>query len=1085
MKSNDMKTTKFVEEFHYHQQVGIYNQHLLEGQLSSQIRKINYNFLNHFHPYVGYLIERLNKRSVPGLLDINTQQISEEFFKQIYDPNTSDPTLAVKYNNKDIDLTENGPYSVYNWELFFHVPLTIAVHLSKNQRFADAQQWFHFIFNPTSNEKNVDPPERFWNFRTFREKSDVQLIDDMLKALSKPDNESTEKEKELKEKIQLSIEGWRNKPFQPHVIARTRPLAYQFNVVMKYLDNLIAWGDSLFRQDSIETLNEATQIYVLGANILGERPQEVPRRGASKPKTYATLKGKLDAFGNALVEMEGQFPFNQSVPTTENQDTNKSNSLLGVGRTLYFCIPKNDKLLGYWDTVADRLFKIRHCMNIEGIVRQLPLFQPPIDPGMLVKAAAAGIDLNSVVSGLNQPVSTVRSIVLIQRATEICNEVRSLGNALLSAIEKGDGETLSLLRQEQEIKILRLVEDVKFLQWKESESATDSLLRSRETAFQRYQHYQIMLGNKEEDLSDIKELTLERREIDQENFDEIYGEFVGQYASEIELDDYPSKEHLGEGILNLNRNEDDELNNHMPSSRDYQVAASFSDGIGQALVYIPSFEVKLAYWGVGSGMKVSGGQMLSDGAKIVSTSLRGKAGYESEKGSAASRTAGYERRAEDWILQSNLAAKELMQIGIQIISSLIREQITKTEYENHKVQIENAVEIDAFLKEKFSNKELYTWMQGEISKIYYECYKFAYDIAKKTEQTMKHEVMRKELDERDFIKFNYWDTGRKGLLSGEALYLDIKRMEMAYHDHNKREYELTKHFSLRQLDPIALLRFKATGSCEITIPEWLFDLDCPGHYMRRIKTLSVSIPCVVGPYTSVNCTVALQKSTLRKSSLLKDCEYSRDGSEDDRFKDYFGTIQSIVTSNAQNDTGIFELNLRDERFLPFEGAGAESIWKLELPSKYRQFDYDTISDVILHMRYTARQGGASLKEKAEERIKGLVEDASTSGLFRLFSLRHDFPNEWQNFVTSDSDENFKATIKKVYFSYIAQGLDIGIDQIQLLCIKDRNIEAVDSLSIVNNTLDQINDNGEGEIEIIENKLDKKAQVFIVLRYTIT
>ena len=29
-----------------------------------------------------------------------------------------------------------------------------------------------------------------------------------------------------------------------------------------------------------------------------------------------------------------------------------------------------------WDTVADRLFKIRNCMNIEGVVRSLALFQP-------------------------------------------------------------------------------------------------------------------------------------------------------------------------------------------------------------------------------------------------------------------------------------------------------------------------------------------------------------------------------------------------------------------------------------------------------------------------------------------------------------------------------------------------------------------------------------------------------------------------------------------------------------------------------------------------------------------------------------
>jgi len=77
---------------------------------------------------------------------------------------------------------------------------------------------------------------------------------------------------------------------------------------------------------------------------------------------------------------------------------------------------------------------------------------------------------------------------------------------------------------------------------------------------------------------------------------------------------------------------------------------------------------------------------------------------------------------------------------------------------------------------------------------------------------------------------------------------------------------LTKHVSLRQLNPVALLTLKATGSCTLTIPEWLYDLDCPGHYMRRIKGIALSIPSVVGPYTSVNCTLSLLKSSLRKAT---------------------------------------------------------------------------------------------------------------------------------------------------------------------------------------------------------------------------
>ena len=32
---------------------------------------------------------------------------------------------------------------------------------------------------------------------------------------------------------------------------------------MKYLDHLIAWGDNLFQQDTMESVMEAEQLYVL------------------------------------------------------------------------------------------------------------------------------------------------------------------------------------------------------------------------------------------------------------------------------------------------------------------------------------------------------------------------------------------------------------------------------------------------------------------------------------------------------------------------------------------------------------------------------------------------------------------------------------------------------------------------------------------------------------------------------------------------------------------------------------------------------------------------------------------------------
>src|SRR5918998_796168 len=101
-------------------------------------------------------------------------------------------------------------------------------------------------------------------------------------------------------------------------------------------------------------------------------------------------------------EVETTAPFDlMPFPTEDGGDNERLATLRSLGKALYFCVPTNDKLLSYWDTVADRLFKVRHCMNIEGVVRQLPLFESPIDPGLLVKAAAAGVDLSSVLADVS------------------------------------------------------------------------------------------------------------------------------------------------------------------------------------------------------------------------------------------------------------------------------------------------------------------------------------------------------------------------------------------------------------------------------------------------------------------------------------------------------------------------------------------------------------------------------------------------------------------------------------------------------------------------------------------------------------
>ncbi|HEX8922100.1 MAG TPA: neuraminidase-like domain-containing protein, partial [Pyrinomonadaceae bacterium] len=435
---------------------------LIVGSVATGARK--YQFHSHYHPYIRMLMQKLNREGVDALLQRPVQIAPhlmglppERFdFQSSYDPNLA-RVFADNLPVEEMDFSTEGAYAQYNWELFFHAPLLIADRLSKNQRFSEAQHWFHTIFDP-SDMSDEDMPQRYWRTRPFFETSHEtyqrERIDNLLRRLSSGDDDP---------ELTNQIAQWRDNPFNPHLVARTRTTAFQKTVVMKYLDNLLAWGDQLFSQDTLESINEATQLYVLAAEILGPRPQRVERRAIPSARTYYQLLPDLDGFASALVYIENLTP-RPSVrrasaeivdsPPDNRPDISQPSSIeppatrpaLRLPSDLYFCIPPNDELLSYWDKVADRLFKIRHCMNIEGLVRQLPLFEPPIDPALLVRARALGVDLRSVLNERGATLPHYRFPVMLQKAAEMCAEVRGFGASLLAALEKRDAEEIALLR---------------------------------------------------------------------------------------------------------------------------------------------------------------------------------------------------------------------------------------------------------------------------------------------------------------------------------------------------------------------------------------------------------------------------------------------------------------------------------------------------------------------------------------------------------------------------------------------------------------------------------------------------------------
>lgn len=929
------------------------------------LQSLQYTFYSFYHAYTALFIRELNRSGLEGLLNRRIQRFPQSYypgnnfsFKTSYGPTNSSAADAT--TEQDIvDFSRYGAYSIYNWEIFFHAPLMIACKLSQNQRFEEAMRWFHYIFDPTSTDA-LGVPQRYWITKPFFEQNSEDYRKQRIEKLLANIGDNLEQ-----------VRAWKNDPFKPHLIARYRPVAYQKAVVIKYIDNLIAWGDQLFRRDSIESINEATVLYVLAYELLGPRPVQVPNvQHADRSYNDLVANGDLDPFGNKRVEVLME---NFTETPVQVIRTSEGSEPLPRMDVFYFCIPNNEKLLGYWTTVEDRLFKIRHCMNIEGVVRQLPLFEPPIEPGLLVKAAAAGVDLSSVLSPAAVPQGQYRFRTLASKAAEFCGEVRALGDKLLSALEKRDAEGLALLRSAHEVRLLEAVKAVRKEQIQEAKETWAGLEKARELSEERKDFY-------------------ENRE-----FMSVL-ETVSAVLSGGSI--------LISGILTM------------------------SEFIAAMFHLAPSFTMGISGFGGSPQVTVQWGtENIARSIQSVNSAMQHLGSALSQSSSLVGTIASYERRQQDWDLQARLANIEIEQMDRQIEAARIRYLIAEKELENQELQIEQAQSVDEYMHTKYTNEQLYDWMLKQVATVYFQSYQLAYDMAKRAQKCFQFELGKPDTS---FIQFGYWDSLKKGLLAGERLANDIRSMEVAYFDRHKRELEITKRVSLAQFMPLSLLALKETGACTMVLPEWLFDMDYPGHYRRRIKSVSITIPCVVGPYTSVNCTLSLINNGIRISDDVTAGYGDPLTANDTRFVRNPVPIQSIATSHGQNDAGMFELNFSDERYLPFEGAGAVSEWRISLPPKSNQFDFATISDVILHIRYTAV--AATSTELANAARAHLDTVLPASGV-RFFVLNHEFGSEWHRFLhpEADSDQILAFTLRAEHLPFYARhpkdlsALDLIVD----------------------------------------------------------
>ncbi|WP_290777949.1 neuraminidase-like domain-containing protein [Arenimonas sp.] len=967
---NDPQRSWFVEPTRYWRHGSLWNTvpPSVPGSLPTQLR---FTFTRFYHPFVRTFRHVL---SSGGFEAFFAPALQRDPGAVLPDPapfafNTTYGPVATRVrwgsNTDTVDFNYDAPYAGYNWELFLHLPLAVANRLAQNQRFEEARDWFHHVFNPT--RASVEPvPQRYWITRPLAELNSTAVlasrIDQLLAAVNRRDPAAVGQ-----------VERWRTDPFNPYLLADLRPVAYMKRVVMSYLDNLIAWGDALFATNSREALNEATLLYVVAGEILGPKPQQVPPP-ARAAASWTELEPQLDAMANALVNIENL------VPSGTGTGGGAGGPPLPSPQTFYFKIPPNEKLLAYWDTVADRLFKLRHCRGLGGEELLLALFDAPIDPALLVRARAGGMDLGSVLRSLAAPLPHYRFTELHQRALDYTSAVQSLGNDLLGALESRDGAALDALLVSQRRRVQ--ADTGQILKWQIEEAK----------ALKKAVEYAI-------EWADYRKESAES----------------APFMSELEITAVTMKSLLVALKLGV------------------VVGKLIAGGIGA----IPGFLIGAA--GIGGSPQAGA---TTGGPPISEAMMKGIGAGEKfiesvDKGAEIVKTfAEAEKKAKEYKKLAKEAEYDIKTGSQELAAAELKVLIAERQLELHE---KAAADLDSerdYLQSRFGSEALYDWMVGQLSTVYFSAYRLATAMAHRAERCYRFEL---GLVESSLIGPGSWDSLRRGLLAGEHLAHDLRRLESSYLELNGRRKEITRTVSMLEEFPDRLFTLLTTGTCELPLDERLFDRDYPGHYQRRLARVGIT---VARPGASEDDNVVCVATLLANSVRLQPAigsGYPRQPAPaaDPRFADQFAAVQGIVTGNAINDPGVFRRDiggsLSDPRYVPFENAGAIGLWKLELPASRNALDLSTVKDVKLHLHYTALDGGPALAQAAQ----AAVHAAAPASVVVAFDAMEDFPEAWEALMAGGgSTQTFMLPLRRGLLPPVARGRTAMITQCELKLFSD-------------------------------------------------
>ncbi|MBA5838986.1 hypothetical protein F9879_18570, partial [Morganella morganii] len=571
-----------------------------------------------------------------------------------------------------------------------------------------------------------------------------------------------------------------------------------------YIDTLISEADLNYRQLSRDSITRAWGFYHQAQGMLGYIPKE-----HSLPKWQpCTVNELLDNKTYSVQESTRPELFSGIYP--ENMPKKLRGFFwygsLGNER---FRLPVQTSLLSRQSVLEQRLFNLRHYLDIEGNMMNLPLYAAAFDPFDLLRSRLGGTsELAYLQSGsLSIPSYCFRT--MLEKAKEQAAALITLGDKRLSYYEQKERYHTENMQLKDAVALADASAAIQSSLRDQQKSALDSLNEARTMAESKKTYY---------------------------------------------------------GSLSTSTKECQARNLLVSSSVFHGVisGAAVAAGIAAAIPRVFGLAQDTGDHGKTALLSAVGGT-----AALGAELMRGTAEY-------VQIDEQYRRRQEEWAFLASQAESEIKVLDKQIDAQNVAITAAENSVKYTKLLQAQAKNLyDYFSQTRQVNESLYEKMANIIGLLHDQLCSLVRTFCALTEASWRYET--DDYKRQTFIPADLWSGDNLGILVGVKLQKALLEMEMAYTQQNTRRLNITKTISLKSLvsnhlvktDETALTTWddvkealKGAKKLSFGLSHQFFDTDFPGHYARKIHSLSVTFPTLLPPYQNMRVLLEQTSNTL-------------------------------------------------------------------------------------------------------------------------------------------------------------------------------------------------------------------------------